>query len=63
MRTRPPNESDWVRKRRIEMVLGVQNEGGVTGVLAGPGPVDGGLEVRKVGKVGKMFEKYIIYLD
>ena len=42
------------------MVLGVQNEGGV---VAGSGPGDGGLGVRKVGKVGKMFEKYIIYLD
>ena len=42
------------------MVFGVQNEGGM---LAGPGPGDGGLGVRKVGKVGEMFEKYIIYLD
>ena len=39
-RPRPPNESDWVPKRRIQMVFGVQNEGGV---LAGPGPGDGGL--------------------
>ena len=40
MRTRPPNGSDWVPKRRIQMVLGVQNEGGV---LAGSGPGDGGM--------------------
>ena len=42
------------------MVFGVQNEGGM---LAGPGPGDGGLGVRKVEKVVKMFDKYIIYLD
>ena len=42
------------------MVFGVQNEGGV---LVGPGPGDGGLGVRKVEKVVKMFDKYIIYLD
>ena len=54
MRTRPPNESDWVLKRRTEMVFGVQNEGGV---LAGSGPGDGGLGVRKVEKVGKCSKK------
>ena len=60
MRRRPPDGSDWVLNRATQMVFGVQNEGGV---LVGPGPGDGGLGVRKVGKVGEMFDKYIIYLD
>ena len=56
MRTRPPNGSEWVLNRATQMVLGGQNDGGV---LAGSGPGDGGLGVRKVGKVGEMFEKNI----
>ena len=44
MRTRPLNGSEWVLNRATEMVLGVQNEGGV---LAGPGPGDGGLGSEK----------------
>ena len=57
---RPPNGSDWVPNRATEMVLGGQNEGGL---VAGSGPGEGGLGVRKVEKVGKCSKKYKLAKD